>query len=368
MVMENVIDTWLWDRYKGAELLSAGLDQHIRLNGFDNIANHLNRHLDHIFINANSPHRQLRPENFSGYHPSVEDWERAYTTLSIFLEMSTNSYLEPPVPPPGSPNELMQEILDSVGKTAQKLKKSFNPSGWSWLEWLLAPFIIALNALTLIVKLVTLPAQVLIRIATLAPRWFIYYLQLAFYEYVVNARWMLALAGWGKASRDDLSRVFAKMCYYLPVDRVGPVGSYLYPYKQLPRVDGFWLIEPRWMQALDPVWWSDCQEGPLRTEASPYPVYATPDVFIECLGYHDPLDSLLKAFAEPPYSPSVTVNLEDESYGTPQFGNAVEFAKRLINGTYPAACFDLDGDRGYGYMGWEGAPPNHTPGYPPDLF
>lgn len=368
MVMENIIDTWLWNKYKGAELLSAGLDQYINVNGFVDIAAYLNQQLNRIFINPQPGRRQLRPENFSDHLPSTEDWERAFETLRIFLEMSTNSYLAPPIPPPGSPGELLEEILDSVKKTAQKLKKSFNPTGWSWWEWLLAPFVLALHALTLIVKLVTLPAQVLIRIATLAPRWFIYYLQLAFYEYIVNARWMLVLSGWGKASRDDLSRVFAKMCYHLPGDRVGPVGSYVYPFKQLPRVDGFWLIDPRWMKILDPVWWSGCEEGPFRTEASPYPKYATPDVFIDGPSYHDPMDGVLRAFAAPPHSPSVTVNLEAESYGTPQFGNAVEFAKRLINGTYPAACFDLDGDRGYGYVGWEGAPPSHTPGYPSDLF
>lgn len=42
------------------------------------------------------------------------------------------------------------------------------------------------------------------------------------------------------------------------------------------------------------------------------------------------------------------------------FGNAVDYSIGLIEGTIPAFDFDLDGDRGAGFRGWEVLPPNET--------
>ena len=201
--------------------------------------------------------------------PGEEDLERAFQTMLLFLELSTNAGITAPVPPPESMDEVFQEVMNELTKSAKQVGQSFNNIKWwqFWL-WLIALFLAALRALTLIIKLITLPGAILTRVLTLAPRWLIYEIQLALYEYVMNARYALALSGWGKASSVDLIRPFSKIATVNNPFRAGSYYGFIYPYKQTPRLtQAFWLA--------DPMLYANNLDAPL-CESSPCPAYAAP--------------------------------------------------------------------------------------------
>jgi hypothetical protein len=58
-------------------------------------------------------------------------------------------------------------------------------------------------------------------------------------------------------------------------------------------------------------------------------------------------------------TPADTLNIQKIINGYPHgFGNAVDFSINILDRTIEIPDFDLDGDRGYGYKGWENLPPN----------
>lgn len=353
MAVENILDTWLWNHYKNADIINAGLERQVDVGGdIHQIAGLLVQTMRQIYTQPGGGLSPILPTRYPNSTPTEEDLERAYQTMLIFLELSTNAGISPPVPPPGSMDEVFEEVMNEISKSAKQVGESFNNIPWwkFWL-WLLALFLAALRALALIIKIITLPAAILTRVVTLAPRWLIYEIQLALYEYVMNARYALALSGWGKASSIDLVRDFSKIVTVNNPHRAGNYYGFIYPYRQVPRsTQAFWLMDPMFSAALD---------SPL-CESSPYPSNADPSYFISGPGYPAAHDGSIQSFARA-FSPAATIDIERATFNTPQFGNAVDFSTRLITGMYPPAPFDLDGDYGYGFLGWEGPPPVYRP-------
>ena len=354
MVIENIIDAWLWDHYQNEDIINAGLDEKVDVGGdIDDIVDLLRDAMQDVYIAPTGGLPPIKPTHFSNHRPSKEDLERAYKTMLLFLELSTNAGLSPPVPPPGSLDEVVQEVMNELNKTAKKVGQSFkNIKWWQFWMWLLALFAAAARALALIIKLVTLPEAILARVLSAAPRWLIYEIQLALYDYAMNARYALALSGFGKASREDLIRPFSKMVTVNNPYRAGNFYAFRYPYRQTPRLtQAFWLADP--MSYNTPLDTPQC-------ESSPYAALAAPSCFVNGPGYYAPQDAALQTFATAS-SAAATVDIEHDTFGGPQFGNAVDFSIRLITGQYPPAPFDLDGDYGYGFLGWEGPPPTYKP-------
>lgn len=353
MVLENIIDAWLWDHYKQEDIINAGLERYVDVGGdLNDILSLLLRTIDEIYIQPVGGLPPIKPTLLASSAPSKGDLERAYQTMLLFLELSTNAGIAPPVPPPGSMDEVFQEVMNEISKSVEEVGESFKNIKW-WqvlLLWFL--FVAALRALSVIIKLITLPEAVLIRLLTVAPRWLIYEIQLKLYEYVMDARYALALSGFGKASREDLVRPFSKTAIVNNPKRAGPYYAFLYPSAQVPRASQcFWLSDP--LQFPQNLLTPKC-------ECSPYPPYADPSCFVDGPAYPAAQDGSLQSFAHS-NQPLATVDMEYATFGGPQFGNAVEFSKRLITGQYPPACFDLDGDYGYGFLGWEGPPPAYVP-------
>ena len=354
MVIENIIDAWLWDHYKNADIINAGLEKEVGVGeDIHSIAALLVRTMQQIYTQPLGGLPPIHPTRFPNGVPGEEDLERAFQTMQLFLELSTNAGITAPVPPPESMDEVFQEVMNELTKSAKQVGQSFNNIKWwqFWL-WLIALFLAALRALTLIIKLITLPGAILTRILTLAPRWLIYEIQLALYEYVMNARYALALSGWGKASSVDLIRPFSKIATVNNPFRAGSYYGFIYPYKQTPRLtQAFWLA--------DPMLYANNLDAPL-CESSPCPAYAAPSHFVDGPAYPAAHDGSIQSFANA-FSPAASIDIERATFNGPQFGNAVDFSTRLITGQYPPACFDLDGDYGYGFLGWEGPPPVYKP-------
>lgn len=241
MVQESIIDTWLWNHHKNEDIINAALHTQVDVGGdLDAILNLLLRSMEDVYINDASP---IRPERYPDSIPSQEDLERAYKTMLLYLELSTDCGISPPTPPPGSIDEVFQEVWNDITKSVKEIAKPFGKLPW-WL-WFLALFLAALRALNVLIKLITLPEATLIRFATLAPRWAIYLAQAELYEYVMNARFALALTGFGKPSKEDLVRPYCALACTNNPKRAGIQFAFLYPSAQVPRTEqAFWLADP----------------------------------------------------------------------------------------------------------------------------
>ena len=98
-----------------------------------------------------------------------------------------------------------------------------------------------------------------------------------------------------------------------------------------------------------------------------------PNVMISGLGGFTPIAEEFfdaKQPMESPYTGSLdfTVGVQNASYTTPQFGNAIQFSAKLIVGHLDKLPnLNLDGDRGYGFKTWrlKGLDPNADPGATP---
>jgi hypothetical protein len=203
----------------------------------------------------------------------------------------------------------------------------------------------------LLVKILTLPSAVIARIAGVAPRWVLYLVNSALYEFVRNVRYAMALCGWGYASAADLDRDQSKILLMIRSELDD--DHYAYPYAMTPRRSGFWLEYPTRLN-------THIEEP--RTFAGPYRRNSTPDDFIDGLQFDIVQKSELDNLAVAPSPEKTTITSRTIYHQYPQksafFGNAVDFTIMLITKTYPEGLFDLDGDRGYGFLQWEMYPPD----------
>ena len=346
MVLENIIDTWVWDKYKHEDLTASGLERQIDVgDDFDQISELLLATMREVYFDNN-----IRPGLFDDSLPSRSDLRRAYKLMMTYLKKSTNSSVVPPTPPPGNPAELLEEIGESIAGTLDNIGEAFDSDN-EWWEWLLAPLMAALYAAVLIIKLATLPAGVIAGLAAMPMRWLAYLIQVALYDLINNMRWQLALGGWGKVPSSELNRDLSLASVHLPGYRTDRM-TFRYPHRQVPHdVQAFWLMDPFLVGT--PL------EGNPTAECCPYKKHSTPDVFIDGPGFDAGAIQDLHRFAGPLGSPSDTVGIEWATFLGSQLGNSVNFAKMMIEGDYPLASFDLDGDKGYGFLSWDGEPPHY---------
>lgn len=356
MVQESIIDTWLWNHYKNEDIVSSALHTKVDVGGdIGPILRLLLQTMNDIYTRP-PVLTPICPAFFPDSTPSESDLERAYHTMLLFLELSTDTGIAPPIPPPGSIDEVFEEVWNDITREVEEVGESFGKfSWWNIFFWWLALFLAAMHALNVLIKILTLPEATLIRLATLSPRWAIYKVQCLLYEYVINARFSLALSGLGKASREDLIRPFCQIATTNNPYRAGIQFAFEYPSAQVPRSrQAFWLSDP--LEYYPP---NHPKLLKPKAECSPYAPYADPSCFIDGPSYPVAHDAGLLSFAGSK-SPAATVDIEHATFKWPQFGNAVDFSLRLINGQYPAACFDLDADYGYGFLGWDGATPYYV--------
>lgn len=345
MVLENISDTWIWDHYHHRDMVSAKLDTLIDLND-----NQIAKIVDFLITQLNQVYPDA--EFTEKRKPTRDELIRAYTTMKHYLRVSTDSGIDPPQPPPSGLTGYIEEAWESIVGTGESIGNLFDSDN-EWWEWLLAPFLAAAYAAVLLFKIATAPAQVIRNLSTSSLQWLAYDIQRALWEFIMNARWQLVLGGWGKPSTYDLTREFAQTGYVVPSSRTG-TGVFDYPYRQVSHtIHGFWLIDPSQCSTLD---------SP-RAECCPFPKTADPSIYIDGPAYDQLKDTELKNFAIGVSSPADTIDLEHATVRGPQFGNAVEFTKKMMTGSYPIDGFDLDGDIGYGFKCWGKDYENDTPYY-----
>ncbi len=346
LVVENIIDSWIWNHYtKGGDLTKAKLHEKIDVGGdLSPIVNHLLRTMQTVYVKQG-----IAPGAFNNSLPSEDDMVKAYKLMYTFLEISTDIELKRPTPPPTSPGAIIQEVLNHVGNSVQHIGEQFDGDN-EWWEWLLAPFLAAMWALVALVQIATIPAAVITRMAVSDLRWAIYLIEVAIYELICNMRWQLVLGGWGKPSTDDLGRTYAQLCLRVPTQRTGLAGFRCYPQQAVDRnIQGFWLADPGFSR--------QTVECKAPTECCPYsqlPPFA--DTFMTVAPYDVANDMHLKNFTKDENTVSSTINIEQETCQSTQLGNASDFAIMLLNGEYPVGSFDLDADMGYGFQSWD---PDH---------
>ncbi|GEM_PF-2679675 len=354
MVVENIIDTWLWNHHRGEDLTKARLDQKVRMDGggFSQIRDLLLRTMTQVYTQHG-----IVPKHYLNSIPEPGDLDRAYDSLLEFMDLSTNMDLERPVPPPCSFGDVLIEIAGHLQTTLVHIGEQFDHHN-SWWEWILAPFLGGAWSLVFLLEVFTLPSEIVLRLGTDDLRWLIYLGELSLYGAICEARWQLALAGWGKPSSEDLTRAYAQACVHLPGPRAGGGGFRCYPQAAVDhQVQGFWLADPGFSP--------DTVEETLpgrrpSAECCPYPRLADPSVFVDGPSYSTPDDAALRRLADSDTLPE-TLALERGTCMRSQFGNASDFAVMLLNGQFPFSSFDLDADQGYGFMSWQGPPPAYEP-------
>ncbi len=375
-VIEHAIEAWGWAHYRnGDDIANAHLHEKIELDQRDqeDIYRFFSEALSSVFVDAQSP---IRPINLGNSIPSSQDFTLAYELFYKYLKATTSTDLTPPVPPPGSPADLIDELKKNLGDTFDKIKSPLGPGGASNpFEALLSIFLGAVWAHVFLVKLLTLPVAALAALIAVSPRWFLYYVERALYDLASDIRFMLALSGLTKMSKHDLDRPLAKSFYRLPLWRSGTFGAINHPYSLQQRNTAWWVFDPEFLGGVI--------EGEIETEASPYPPLSLPNVFIDAFDYDQSFDAELLRFggmrranngsvsgfgypANGTGGPGETVTVANATRGGTQLGSAVDFTLTLLDGSYPLLSFDLDADAGYGFLGWEDPQPGQR-AYGPHL-
>jgi hypothetical protein len=350
MVLETIMDTWVWHHFKGDDITSARLDKTIDVgNDFEIVAHHLMNAVEKVYTNPNG-----RPSIQPGLITlNTDEWQKAYDALLFYLDYTTNTGLTPPEPPPSSPQEfleLIEEYIEGAVTGLQELMPDWDDP-LDIVRFILFGAVVALGYL---VMLLDIPGYALRTLFNIGPQWFLYMIELAMYQFIVDLRWLLTLSGWAKPGPGDLGRPLAQQAFHVPADRAGP-NAFNYPYLQVNHnIPFFWLVDPSLLYTGIERYGS-MQDG---NEASPYAEGQTPDVIVTGDAYDQSRDSSLQKFPIAANVESSITYAKDTIQG-PQLGNAVEFALKLLRGKYPAGSFDLDGDLGYGYLSWEGPPPEY---------
>lgn len=350
VVVEKVIDTWVWDHYQAEDITKAGLNKWITIddNESNEIFDLMLSAMAAVYISGPAA-THIKPGYFQNGVPKRDEMQGAYALLLRFLKRSTNSTLEPPKRPPDDIGGLMQELANEIEKTYGNITNGLTAPQSIW-DIFIGIFAAIGWSFVLLIQILSLPVAALTRIVTLYPRALVWELSNLLYDIQRQFRLALALGGWGWASSLDLeSPVLQSMCR-IPPHRSGS-NAFNYPHRLKIGEEGWWLRDPH--NPNDP---KDGLEKPL-TEASPFVAHATPDSFIDATLYDMVNDQDLQSFAtlDPAIDgPEKTQALQLATHPRPQFGGAVPFARKLLNGEYPLdTSFDLDADRGYGWQSWE---------------
>lgn len=334
LVLETLADTWLWDNQKRGDILDARLNQAIDLGDSEvrEIADLIVQTMQKVY------QPPMVPKLLKNGYPEPGEFVSAYRILKQYLRLSTGGSVHRPEPPPDSFEEVWDEIKDLL-----QASNPGPPPVWTGnlLDFLKALFKWFSKGLVLLTMIAALPAAVLTRIVTLAPRWLLYLLNLGIFHLISAIRTMLCLTGWGYAGAQDLQSF--GFLNDLIRTKGGEFG--LYPAKTMPspKQPFYWLMPPSgdedeptvplvpWRQGLMPDWM-----------ISPKNVMGDRQTLIDLCNAKTSAEAVKLA----------------RSLGVNGFGNAIDFAIALLEGSFPVPDIDLDGDRGYGFRGWEVLPPN----------
>lgn len=346
-LVENYMDVWAWDDYKGADILSSHLDQRMYFGSGD-LPKNLTKMIDTAFRKTYRDAPPHIPSRIGPQHYlSPGDIEHTYTLFRKYLEMATSRgimSLPKPVPPaliPGLGSLFSSPPSSSGGG-------SFSWSAlWNWIKWLFEQAF----------KILTLPIHILASLATYQIRYLLYLLQMLLYQAYKAMREALVLGGYVMCEPADLTSNYAldftRQRSPAPSNRWNnpaagfPLEEYPYTVKLQHQIDYPPSVHPANVEFF-------------MTESSPYPAGSRPDWFIDKAPHNPAADALATA-----KSPSETQGIDKSTLlaGKGQLGNAVDWCGGLIGkaDTTKLTAIDLpdwnlDADRGYGWKSWKWQP------------
>lgn len=335
LVLETLADTWLWQRRGRGDVLGARFDTLIDVSGADEIADLVVRTMRDVY------QPPMVPALLANGYPTADEWLFAYGLMKQYLRLSTSASVPRPQAPPDTPKEVFEEIKQLLQNNKPGSFPKWNGSLSDFLKSLFSWFG---KGIALLVMIATLPIAVITRFLTIAPRWMLYLINLAIFHVISAVRTMLCLTGWGYCSLEDF-RTFGFLENWITTPNF---EFNTYPTRTLPnpKPPFYWLIPPTWIDNI---------EGEPTVPMGPPWRGLKPDWMMDQANQMN--EAAVHDFIGAT-DPAWTRKLE-RIHENP-FGNAVDFSCALIEGRFgwPAPDFDLDGDRGFGYHGWEVLPPN----------
>lgn len=338
LVLETLADTWLWHDQGRGDILNAGLQRQIDLSDSES------RQIADLLIGAMKavyPSHML-PTLFKNRFPDRDELMSAFRLLKQYLRLSTGGSIPRPTPPPESFSEVWEEIKDLLQAASPG-----RPPAWNGniVDFLVALFAWSAKGFVLLLMIATLPTAILTRLLTVAPRWVFYLLNLALFYLISAIRTMLCLTGWGYAGIED----FASFGFLENMVTTPAGGWETYPFASAEKTPPFfWLASP---QLTSP------SEANRTVPLVPIGRTLRPSWMLNPRNSLDAGVHGLLVDLDAAATPVETANLVQQLQATNGFGNAVDFSIALLDGTLPVPDLDLDGDRGYGYRGWEEQPP-----------
>jgi hypothetical protein len=340
IVLEGLADTWLWDQQGRGDIVVSKLNEQLALSpsDFDKVSGLIVESLKMTYRPPMVPNQI--PGN--GGYPSKLDLRGAYEAMQLYLDLSTSDGMVRPTPPPDDPGDLLDELQDLLSRNAPSSPPSFNPN--NPIDYLAAVIGWFLKGLVYIAMLATLPVAVMARLVSLAPRWALYVVEMAIYFIISAIRLMLALMGYGYASRDDFSN------FGFIESLIRSKNTDAYPIKSTPKPKSpyYWLVTPSTLGA--------SQES-TSTFLGPIPGGSRPYWMIDPQNTMHPDLMALRLLMNSP-SPKDTASILTSIQRKNGFGNAVDFYLALLERRLPIPDLDLDGDRGYAFRPWTELPPN----------
>lgn len=339
MVLETLADTWLWNQQGKGDILDARLNEQIDVTQTEaeDIANLVIAAMKEVYKDP------MLPKLLDNRYPTNDEFLFGYNTLKQYLKLSTGGSVKRPTAPPDTPKELFKEIQQLLQNNIPGNPPVWNGNLASFLEALFAWFG---KGLALLTMLATLPFAVMMRFLTIAPRWILYFLNLALFYIHSAIRSMICLVGWGYAGKEDFDNFsFLESLVTTPFN---DGDNDQHPYKTIPnpKLPFYWLQPPNWLGSIEQ----------LRTQAQAVQFQVQPDWMVSTNNLMDSkiVNDLINA-----NTPADTLKVQRDLKKYPHgFGNAIDFSINILAGTIKIPDFDLDGDRGYGYKGWENLPPN----------
>ncbi|KAF5431841.1 Zinc dependent phospholipase C [Candidatus Methanophagaceae archaeon] len=347
---ENYMDVWAWDHYTKSNILEAKFDGRIAFGNGD-LPGSLVHIIDQAFQHTYTDPAPHLPERLPQHYLSQDEINQTFILFRKYLEMATSRgimTLPEPVPPALIPG------LDSIITPPPSSSGSgggFSWSGlWNWVKWLFKT----------IFNILTIPIHVLASLATYQVRYLLYVIQLLLYQIYRALRLVLVLGGYVMCEPDELTGAYAQaFTRQRPPTPVARFQNRKYPYP---------LNEFPYNNASDHQLYYPPSTYPndvefIMTESSPYPTGARPDEFIDKSPHDSNADHLATAS-----DPSVTQKIDAATLKSNQgqLGNAVDVAAQIIvrahNGTLDLdkdlPDWNLDADRGYGWLNWYWQPYN----------
>lgn len=341
MVLETLADVEIWEDYHKQDVLNAKFHQLIDLpdHEVEEIGDLVVRSMRQVYSEP------MLPDLLNERYPTSGEWVFAYRAMSQYLRLSTGGAIPRPTPPPDTPKEVINEIRNLLQNNFPSRFPRWNGNVVDFLKSLFSWFGKGIALLTMIM---TLPFAVIMRFVTIAPRWIIYFLNLAVFYIISAIRTMLCITGWGYCSSDDLN----SFGFLIPWIRTRVRDDNQYPCETVPvpKPPFYWLMEP---DAAVP------NRAPVE-QPSTYSL-APRRNGLSAIWMIDPANKMDRGAFDALYnaqSSGETIDLERQYIDSLVFGNAVDFSIAMLDKTIPIPDFDLDGDRGFGFKSWDELPPN----------